>query len=141
MSFCWSWPGGWKRGGNRIRGHWFWNEGLRNLLHTSTRGSEKFQGEPTCFFVFFLWQKGIAFKYFWACTFTPWLLDSLDLLRYRSESNKISRLMPRVDYGFDQWSVVSFVIKKISVTYFWWNSWRYTNVLHANIFSPFMIWE
>ena len=33
LSFCWSWWGGWKRGANRIRKHWFW--GLKHLLHTS----------------------------------------------------------------------------------------------------------
>ena len=63
---CWSWPGGWKRGANRIRGHWFW--GLRHLLQTSTWGSGKFQAEPVCFVCVCVcvcvcvWQKGIAFK-------------------------------------------------------------------------------
>ena len=33
LPFCWSWWGGWKRGANRIREHWFW--GLKHLLHTS----------------------------------------------------------------------------------------------------------
>ena len=33
LPFCWSWSGGWKRGANRIREHWF--GGLRHLLHTS----------------------------------------------------------------------------------------------------------
>ena len=33
LPFCWSWSGGWKRGANRIREHWFWR--LRYLLHTS----------------------------------------------------------------------------------------------------------
>ena len=41
LPFCWSWyrvgAGEWKRGGNRIRGHWFWDWGLRHLLRTSTK--------------------------------------------------------------------------------------------------------
>ena len=51
------------------------------------------------------------------CTFLAWLLDSLDLLRYGSGSKKRDtlKLVSRVDYGFDQWSVVSFVIKKFLV--------------------------
>ena len=47
--------------------------------------------------------------------------------------------MSRVDYGFDQWSVVSFVIKKLCVLIY--GETVQTHVLHANIFSPFMIWE
>ena len=54
--FCCSWPGGWKTGDNRIRGHWFWSGGSRNLLHTSTRDSVKVQGELVCFFsCLFVW--------------------------------------------------------------------------------------
>ena len=50
----------------------------------------------------------------------PWLLDSFDLPRYGSESKKryLPRLVSRADYGFDQWSVVSFVIKKLFVYLF-----------------------
>ena len=44
------------------------------------------------------------------CTFMPWLLDSLDLPGRRKDTHQ---LMSRVDYGFNQWSVVSFVIKKL----------------------------
>ena len=83
LPFCWSWSGGWKRGANRIREHWFWR--LRYLLHTSK------------------------------CTFMSWLLDSLDLPSRRKDTH---RLMSRVDYGFNQWSVVSFVIKKLYVYLF-----------------------
>ena len=50
----------------------------------------------------------------------PLLLDSLDLPRCDSESKKRDtlRLVSRVDYGFDQWLVVSFVIKKLFVYLF-----------------------
>ena len=85
LPFCWSWPGGWKRGTNRIMKHWVW--GLKHLLDTSK------------------------------CIFLSWLLDSLDLPSRRKDTHQ---LMSRVDYGFNQWSVVSFVIKKC--TYLWWNS-------------------
>ena len=83
LPFCWSWSGGWKRGANRIKEHWFWE--LRHLLQTSK------------------------------CTFMSWLLDSLDLPSRRKDTH---RLMSRVDYGFNQWSVVSFVIKKLYVYLF-----------------------
>ena len=49
------------------------------------------------------------------CTFMSWLLDSLDLPSRRKDTH---RLMSRVDYGFNQWSVVSFVIKKLYVYLF-----------------------
>ena len=39
LPFFLSWPGGWKRGDNRIRRHWFWNGELKQRLHTSTRVS------------------------------------------------------------------------------------------------------
>ena len=44
----------------------------------------------------------------------PRLLDFLEQSRYSSESKKTytTRLMSRVDCGFDQWSVKSFVIKE-----------------------------
>ena len=50
----------------------------------------------------------------------PWLLDSLDLSRYGSKSKEkyTPRLVSRIDYGFDQKSVVSFVIKKLFVYQF-----------------------
>ena len=83
LPFCWSWSGGWKRGANRIREHWFW--GFRYLVHTSK------------------------------CTFMSWLLDSLDLPSRRKDTH---RLMSRVDYGSNQWSVVRFVIKKLYVYLF-----------------------
>ena len=53
LPFRWSSPGGWNRGHNRIRVHWFWNEGLTHRLHTSTQGSEKFQAKSFCFALFF----------------------------------------------------------------------------------------
>ena len=83
LPFCWSWSGGWKRGANRIREHWFWR--LRYLLHTSK------------------------------CTFMSWLLGSLGLPSRRKDTHQ---LMSRVDYGFNQCSVVSFVIKKLYVYLF-----------------------
>ena len=80
LPFCWSWSGGWKKGPNRIREHWFW--WLRYLLHTSK------------------------------CTFTSWLLGSLGLPSRRKDTHQ---LMSRVEYGFNQCSVVSFVIRKLCV--------------------------
>ena len=58
-----------------------------------------------------------------------------------SRRKDTNRLMSRVDYGFSQWSVVSFVIKKLFVYLFMVKQYifSYTHVLHANIFSPFMI--
>ena len=51
------------------------------------------------------------------CIFMPWLLDSLDQPRHGSESSDIPRcthrLISKIDYSSDQWSVVSFVIKKL----------------------------
>ena len=46
--------------GQQNKGTLILNMRLRHLLHTSTRGSGKFQAEPVCFL--FSWQKGIAFK-------------------------------------------------------------------------------
>ena len=56
--------------------------------------------------------------------FMSWLLDSLDLPSRRKDTHW---LMSRVDYGFNQWSFVSFVIKKC--TYLWWNSGIYLVIL------------
>ena len=100
MPFCWSWSGGWKRGANRIREHWFWR--LRYLLHTSK------------------------------CTFMSWLLDSLDLPSRRKDTH---RLMSRVDYGFNQWSVVSFVIKKLYVYLFMVKQCIYSSTSCKYIFT------
>ena len=73
------------------------------------------------------WKRGanrIRWHWFWGlrhllhtsiCTFMSWLLDSLDLPSRRKDTH---RLMSRVDYGFNQWSVVSFVIKKLYVYLF-----------------------
>ena len=44
-----------------------------------------------------------------------WLLDSLDLPSRRKDTR---RLMSRLDYDFNQWSVLSFVIKKLYVYLF-----------------------
>ena len=65
----------------------------------------RFQGN---FKNFFLTQrhKGIVFK----CIFMSWLFDSLDLSSERKDTHW---LMSRIDYGFNQWSVVSFAIKKL----------------------------
>ena len=73
-------------------------------------------------------------------TFTSWLLDSLHL---PSQRNDTHRLMSRVDYGFNQWSVVSFVIKKLCVLIYGETVYIfiYTHILHANIFSPILIWK
>ena len=40
------------------------------------------------------------------------------LVRFRIEEKITPRLVSRVGYGFDQWSVVSFVIKKLFVYLF-----------------------
>ena len=48
-------------------------------------------------------------------TFTSWLLDSLYLPSRRKDTHG---LMSRVDYDFNQWSVVRFVIKKLYVYLF-----------------------
>ena len=57
------------------------------------------------------------------CTFMPWLLNSLDLPRYVWFRMMTPRLVSMVDYGFDQWSVVSFVIKKLFVYLFMVKQW------------------
>ena len=49
------------------------------------------------------------------CTFMSWLLDSLDLPSRRKDTN---RLMSRVVSGFNQWSVVSRLIKKLYMCLF-----------------------
>ena len=49
------------------------------------------------------------------CTFMSWLLDPLDSSSRRKDTHQ---LMSRVDYGFNQWSVVSFVIRKLYVYLF-----------------------
>ena len=87
LPFCWSWTGAWKRGDIRKRGHWFWHGGLRHLMHFSTWDSERFQAQPVCFF-FFRDKKEYLLDIPLTCTFLPWLLDSLDMPRYSSESKK-----------------------------------------------------
>ena len=52
---------------------------LKHLLHTSTRGSGKFQAEPGWLFF-----KNVLLT----CNSLPWLVDFLDLLRYGLESKK-----------------------------------------------------
>ena len=49
-----------------------------------------------------------------------WLLNSLDMPRYSSESKKryIPRLVFMANYVFDQWSLVRFVIKRLFVYLF-----------------------
>ena len=83
---------------------------------------------PFCWSWSRAWKRGtnrIKQHWFWwlrhllhhsKCTFMSWLLDSLDLLSRRTDTH---RLISRVVY---QWSVVSFVIKKLYVYYLWWNS-------------------
>ena len=74
-----------------------------------------------------VWKKGpnrIREHWFWRlryllhtskCTFMSWLLGSLGLPSRRKDTHQ---LMSRVDYGFNQCSVVSFVIKKLYVYLF-----------------------
>ena len=64
MLFCWPWRGidiFLKNRGNRIKGCWFWNKGLRHLLQTYW-DSRKLHSQHASFFTFFWWQKGVAFK-------------------------------------------------------------------------------
>ena len=61
-------------------------------------------------FCFVFLRKGIAFK----CKWMSWLLDSLDLPSWRKHTHQ---LLSTVD-GFNKWSVVSFVIKKLYVYLF-----------------------
>ena len=49
-----------------------------------------------------------------------------------------------VDYGFDQWSIVSFVIKKLFCVIIYGETvyiFSDRDVLHGNIFLPFMVLE
>ena len=55
LPFCWSWCWGWdillKRGGSRMRKHWFWKGVvLLHLLDICIWGLRKFDPEPVCFF-------------------------------------------------------------------------------------------
>ena len=96
-----------------LRGHWFWNGGLRHLLNTSTWHSGKFQA-VFAFFIFFF-----SLLYFLlTCTFKPWLLDSLDQPRYGSESHTQSNIQIHTQTGLDQCSAEGFVIKKLFVYLF-----------------------
>ena len=57
------------------------------------------------------------------CTFMSWLLDSLDQPRYGSAISPDTHPgcylgLSIIDYGFDQWSVVRFAIKKLFVYLF-----------------------
>ena len=52
--------------------------------------------------------------------------------------------MSRIDYGFEQWSVESFFNQESLCVLIYGETvyiFSYTYVLHANIFSPFMMWE
>ena len=136
MPFYWSWPGGWKKGDNRIKGHWFWNGKLRHLLHTSTQVSNR-----AC--LFFLWQKTIAFE----CSLNLHFY-ALIIGFFRSVYLQFRMVTPRlvsiVDYCFDQWSIVRFVIKKLFCVIVYGETvyiFSYTDVFYGNIFLPFMIWE
>ena len=54
------------------------------------------------------------------------------------------RLVSMVDYGFDQWSIVSFVIKKLFCVIIYGETvyiFSYRDVLHGNVFLPFMVRE
>ena len=52
------------------------------------------------------------------CIFMSWSLDSLDLPFFRSALDHTHRLRSRVDYGFNQWSDVNFVIKNLYLCLF-----------------------
>ena len=64
-----------EKGDNKIRGHWFWNGGLKHLLHTSTWHSGKFKQSMSAFFSN---KKEKLLNVRLNCTFMAWLLDSLD---------------------------------------------------------------
>ena len=70
----------WKGGGKRIMGHWFWNKDQQTCKF--------FMQSLSNFLLFFWWQKFLFLKALLTCTFILWLLNSFDLLSYRSESNK-----------------------------------------------------
>ena len=54
----------WKFNGayKNIRNHWFWNGGLRHLLHTSIEIQENFKQSLSFFYFLFFRAKKIAFK-------------------------------------------------------------------------------
>ena len=64
---------------SRIKGHWFWNRTLMQLLHMCIKGLKKFSCRAFLLFycLFLVAQK--AFKCFLECAFIPWLLTSFDL--------------------------------------------------------------
>ena len=78
-----------KKLGIRIRRHWFWKMGLRNLLHTWIKSWRKLQVQPIYFLLLF-----IAFlKALLTCIFIPCLYNSFDLSSYSSASRKRCTLM------------------------------------------------
>ena len=99
------------------------------LLFTARRNLQpsRYDCLPFCWSWSGAWKRGpnrIRKHWFWRlryllhtskCTFMSWLLGSLGLPSRRKDTHQ---LMSRVDYGFNQCSVVSFVIKKLYVYLF-----------------------
>ena len=81
LPFCWSWIGVWdilkkKIRGNRKKEYWFWHRLLGHHC-TLVLGLKKIScGACLYYLMLFWWQKRIAFKITWTCTFIPWLLNS-----------------------------------------------------------------
>ena len=131
-------PGlGIEKGDNKIRGHWFWNSGLRHLLRTSPWDSGKFQAEPVhcCFFFFFFVTKKAS-----TCSFN--LHFYALIIRFFSEIHTQAgiydwlRLWPMVTCKFCyQEYFCAFINGK------WVYITNYTDVLLANIFLDSVIWE
>ena len=118
-----------------LRGHWFWNGGLRHLLNASTWHLGKFQAV----FVFFIFFFSLLY-FLLTCTFKPWLLDSLDQPRYGSESHTQSNTQTRIwnwlwfrpmlswKFCHQETFCVFIYGEKVFIL-------SYTEVLHGNIFK------
>ena len=101
-------------GANRIRGHWFWNRAWGTCCALVLRVQENFKQSLS---PFFSWQKRIAFKCYPELHFYTLIIGF-----FRSAKVLLRIVTPRlvfmIDYGFDQWSVVNFLIKKLFVYLF-----------------------
>ena len=88
LQFYWSchldWDVRLKRGGHRIMRHWFWNRGLKQLLHTCIGDWIKFHPELVCFFTVFSQKQEKLLKALLTYTF-----KLFDLPCWSSKSRKI----------------------------------------------------
>ena len=82
-------------------------------MRTSTRDPGKFQAEAVCFFFV---KKSVTFNCSLDLHFYTLIIGFFrSALVWLRIEERMPRLVSRVDVGFDQWSVVSFVIKKFFV--------------------------